>query len=136
MSNRLRVVLGSVAGVILVGSSAAHSLLGWPQLGAGLASAGAPPDLITGLAIGWHFAGAAMLVFGVIVIRLFADLRRRRVPLWPALVIAVVYLAFGAGALAVSDMNPFFLVFIVPGLLLLLASWGQPAAPHEARDRV
>jgi hypothetical protein len=136
MSNRLRVVLGIVAGVILVGSSAAHSLLGWKRLGAALASAGAPPDLITGLGIGWHFAGVAMLTFGVIVIRLFADLRRRHVSLWPALIIAVVYLAFGVGALAVSDMNPFFLVFIVPGLMLLLASWGRPVpAPLADRNR-
>jgi hypothetical protein len=136
MSNRLRVVLGIVAGVILVGSSAAHSLLGWKQLGAALASAGAAPDLITGLGIGWHFAGVAMLTLGVIVIRLFADLRRRHVSLWPGLIIAVVYLAFGAWALAVSDMNPFFLIFIVPGLLLLLASWGRPAgAPLAAPDR-
>jgi len=38
--------------------------------------------------------------------------------------IAAGYLGFGAWALLASDLNPFFLVFIVPGVLLALSAIG------------
>ena len=121
--NRTRSILGIVAGVLMVASAAAHSLLGWPQLRAQLAQSRVPDDLALGLAVGWHFGGAAMAAFACIVLWVF--LRRFRgepAPLVPAAIISAVYLAFGAGALAVSG-DPFFLVFIVPGLLLAAASF-------------
>jgi hypothetical protein len=122
--NRLRAPLGLLAGVLLIVSSAAHSLLGWRQLGIALAATQAPADLVTGLSIGWHFAGLAMFAFGCIALVTFADaLRGRPVSFRPAAIIALVYLLFGVWALKVSDVNPFFLVFIVPGLLLAAASW-------------
>ena len=126
--NGLRAPIGLIAGVLLVLSSAAHSLLGWKQLGAALAAAGAPADLVTGLSIGWHFAGVAMLVFGCIVIATFLDVRRRRpVSLRPVALIAAAYLLFGVWALGVSDLNPFFLVFVIPGIMLALVSWRPEA---------
>jgi hypothetical protein len=126
--SRVRNALGLLAGTILVASSAAHSLLGWPQLRERLAVTQAPPDLVTGLRIGWQFAGVAMLVFGGLVLALFADrLRGRPVSLRPALAIALVYVAFGLWAYLVSGRDPFFLVFIVPGLMLAVASWAPPS---------
>ena len=136
---RARMIVGLIASLLLLASSLAHSLLGWPQLTAELAKAGAPPDLVTGLKIGWHFAGAAMLAFGVISAWHFVDaLRRRAVSLRPIVIIALVYLAFGTWALLASDLDPFFFfVFIVPGVLLLGASWGmeRAAVPDAGRDR-
>lgn len=83
---RVRTVLGLIAGAILVLSSAAHSFLGWKALQARLVTAQAPSDLIQGLAIGWHFAGAAMLAFGIIVLAIFAKrLRGEVVSSLPAL---------------------------------------------------
>jgi hypothetical protein len=121
---RLRIAVGLLAGVLLILSSAAHVLLGWKQLGIALAAAHTAPDLITALSIGWHFAGAAMLAFGCIVLVTFFDaMRRRPVSFRPVGFIALVYLLFGLWALKVSDLNPFFLVFIVPGLMLAAASW-------------
>jgi hypothetical protein len=132
-------IVGLVAALLLLASSLAHSMLGWPQLTAELAKAGAPPDLVTGLKIGWHFAGAAMFAFGVIAAWHFADaLRRRPISLRPIVIIALVYLAFGTWALLASGLDPFFFfVFIAPGLLLLGASWGmeRTAAPHADRER-
>ena len=126
---RGRLVLGLIAGVLLLASSAAHSLLGWPQYRQGLADARASADLIVELSLGWHFAGMAMLVFGLLVILLFAEaLKRRPVSLRPALLIGVGYLAFGAWALTVSNLDPFYLVFVVPGVLLMLAAWGHAGA--------
>lgn len=112
-------ILGIIAAVILILSSAAHSLMGWKALAAQLAQANAPADLIGGLRIGWHFGGACMLTLGIIVLTIFI----RRMPAMPAFATGVLYVVFGAWALAVSDFNPFFAIFIVPGVLLLIAAW-------------
>jgi ADP-ribose pyrophosphatase YjhB (NUDIX family) len=118
-----RSILGIVAGVLMIASSAAHSLLGWPSLRASLAQAGAPDDLAQGLAVGWHWGGAAMVAFACIVLWTF--LRRLQgdaVSLVPPGIVSALYLAFGAAAIAITG-DAFFLVFIVPGLLLAIASF-------------
>lgn len=121
--NRTRSILGILAGVLMIASAVAHSLLGWPQLRAGLAQSQVPGDLVQGLAIGWHFGAAAMVTFAAIVLWVFfRRLQARAAPLAPPSIISAAYLAFGAGALAVTG-DPFFLVFIVPGLLLAAASF-------------
>jgi hypothetical protein len=126
---RFRTVLGLVAGAMLVLSSVAHSFLGWPQLGARLAAARVPVDLAFGLKAGWQFGGVAMLVFGTITLVLFwKRLSADNVPLFPVLVIAAAYLAFGTWALVASGFDPFFLVFIVPAVLLLVAAVDKPSA--------
>lgn len=119
----IRTTLGVCAGAFLVLSSAAHSLLGWPEMAAALSKTNAPAELVRGLAIGWHFGGVAMLVFGVLVLQLFLRARRDdSVSLGPALLIGGAYAAFGLGALAISGLNPFYFVFIAPGAALVLAS--------------
>ena len=135
--SRLRALLGVLCGVILVGSAAAHSLLGWPAMRAGLRSAGAAPDLVTGLSIGWHFAGLAILLFGVLALWQFgAALRGHAVSLRPLVLVGVAYAAFGVWALVVGQMNPFFLmVFVVPGVLLAIAAWeGRTASGVRTLD--
>lgn len=124
--SRWRTVAGLIAGVLLILSSAAHSLLGWKVQRAGLEAARAPADLILGLGLGWHFAGVAMLTFGVIAIVLAAAGRGRPVSLRPMLMIGVAYVGYGSWAMIASGLEPFFLVFILPGVLLLAAAWGRP----------
>ena len=125
---RLRAILGIIAGVLMLLSAAAHSLLGWKALSAELAKTNAPADLVQGLAAGWHWGGAAMVGFGGIVLWLFArGLRGLPVDVTPARIISVLYLVFGAGAIATTG-DPFFMVFIVPGLLLAIASFGRGGA--------
>jgi hypothetical protein len=133
---RLRAGLGIVAGVLLLLSSAAHSFLGWAGLGKELVAAGVPPGLVFGVKVGWQFGGACMLAFAVIVLATFVGrLRGCSTSAVPALVIGVTELAFGIWALVASDFQPFFLVFIVPGILLLSAGWGQrPGAMVGSND--
>ena len=115
-------IAGLTAGILVLLSSAAHSLLGWKQLSGELAKTNAPADLVRGLAIGWHFGGAAMVAFGIIAVTLCGGaLRGRAVSAFPLKVIGGVYLLFGVAALVASGGEPFFAIFIVPGLLLL---WG------------
>jgi hypothetical protein len=128
--SRPRISLGVFVGAIIVASSAAHSLLGWPQLSGRLVATQAPTDLITGLKIGWHFAGLAMFAFGAIVIWTFHNyLMSRAVSLRPAQIIGLVYLAFGLWALAVSRFDPYFFIFIVPGLTLVAVAWWPTTPP-------
>ena len=115
-------MVGAIAAVLMLLSSAAHVLLGWKALSAELAAAHVQGDLLLGLRLGWYFGGLAMLLLGIILLTLFAArLRGERRPLLPAAVVAIGYVAFGAWALAVSG-DPFFMVFIVPGALLAVAS--------------
>ncbi len=121
-----RALAGILAGTLLLLSSAAHAFFGWAQLRQALAGASVPEELIQGVGIGWQFGGAAMLGFGVIVVWQFVGhLRGRPTPLLPSRVIAGIYLLFGAGAMALTGFNPFFLVFLIPGLLLAVAAWSD-----------
>jgi len=124
---RARLILGVVAGVMLLASSTAHSTLGWQSLAEGLANTNVSSDLQTGLRIGWMFGGAAMVVLGVIAISTFVGrLRGAKPPLLPIVAIAIVYMAFGAWAIAASGGDLFFLgVFVVPGALLGIAANGH-----------
>jgi len=121
---RARNIIGLIAAVFIVLSSAAHSLLGWKALGARLAATTAPADLTRGLRIGWQFGGAAMLALGIILAAIF--IRRVRgevVDALPALVIGMLYAGFGGWALAVSGLQPFFANFVILGAMLLFAAW-------------
>jgi hypothetical protein len=130
---RGRLVLGLIAGVVILATSVAHSLIGWPQLRRALSEADTPADLIVGLSIGWHFAGLARLVFGALAILLCADaLRGRPVSFRPLVLIAIAYLVFGTWSLTVSSLDPFFLAFLVPGILLLVAAWSRPGDASRA----
>ena len=88
--SRLRPVLGLAVGVVLVVSSAMHSLMGWPGL------------------------------------------RGRAVSLHALRAFAAAYALFGAYALATGDLNPFFLIFVVPGVLLFVAASEPAVAVRDA----
>jgi hypothetical protein len=124
---RARLILGVVAGLVLLASSVAHTWLGWKRLAERLARTNVPPDLQAGLHIGWAFGGACMVILGIIIVATFVGrMRGGKPPLLPIAVIAVVYMAFGAWAIAASGGDLFFLgVFVVPGAMLGIAANGQ-----------
>jgi hypothetical protein len=124
---RSRLILGVVAGLVLLASSAAHTFLGWRSLSERLAQANVPRDLQAAVHIGWTFGGAAMVILSVVVLTTFVDrLRGGRAPLSHVIAIAVVYMAFGAWAISASGGDLFFLgVFVVPGALLGIAANGH-----------
>ena len=123
--HKTRPILGLVAGAMLILSAAAHSLLGGSAMKEQLAPFRLPEDLLRGVLVGWHFGGVAMLAFGMISVVLFGKrLTGEEVPSFPAWVIGSCYLAFGLAAFALSGFKPFYAVFIVPALLLLVAAPG------------
>ena len=120
--SRIRTVLVVAAGLILIASSAAHSLLGWPQLNVRLTTAHVPLDLIAGLAMGWHFAGVAMLTLGLIALWLASAAQRPLSVRVPVGIIGIACLAFGAGAAAAFGFDFIQLMFLAPGALLTVAA--------------
>jgi hypothetical protein len=123
---KARNILGAITGIILILSSGAHSFLGWKNMRAQLVATNAPDDLIAGLSIGWNFAGLAIFLFGCILLGVFVPrIRGRQAALWPARLIGIAYTIAGLLAYKVSSNNFFMTVFVVPGILIALASWGS-----------
>jgi hypothetical protein len=129
---RVRAILGIVAGVVLLLSGGAHSFLGWAALRDELTAAGVPSELAFGVKVGWQFGGVCMFACAAIVLSLFTRrLRGETTSAFPALAIGLAYALFGAWALVASDFSLFFLVFLVPGILLLGAALGDGTAITE-----
>lgn len=62
-----------------------------------------------------------MATFGLILLRVFVSRARGGVgSMLPAWTIVGLYVVFGVGALVASGFDPFFLVFIIPGGLVLI----------------
>ena len=120
---KFKSILGLVAGVILLLSAFAHALLGWKAMSEQLAQTNAPPDLVRGLQVGWVFGGVIMLVFGILCIATFLKrFRGQPVSTFAPALISIAYLAFGAWAMVTTGGDPFFMIFIVPAVLLAIAS--------------
>jgi hypothetical protein len=120
---RLPRALTLVAAVIMILSSGAHSLLGWPGLRTQLAAANAPAALVDGLAMGWHFGGLMMLVIGVVVLWLVRVARDGATNVWlPLFVIGIAYELFAIGCAVLLGFDPFLFVFLIPGSLLSCAA--------------
>jgi hypothetical protein len=125
---RPRLFAGVTAALLMLLSSVAHSILGWPAMRQRLAATTAPADLVVGLGVGWVFGGVCMLAFAAITLwTLVRAWQGSIVALVPLRIIGVAYLLFGLGALWVSGGEPFYAVFVVPALLLLFASFGSNA---------
>ena len=116
-------VLGLVAGAILLLSAFAHAILGWKAMSEQLAQTNAPPELVQGLHIGWVFGGPVMLVFGILSIStFFKRFRGEAASTFAPALISIAYLAFGTWAAVTTGGDPFFMIFIVPAVLLAIAS--------------
>jgi hypothetical protein len=73
--------------------------------------------------MGWHFAGLAMLVLGILVLWLLAESKRRATNVvLPLMVIGGGYVLFAIGCFAFIRWDPFLLTFFVPGALLSIAA--------------
>lgn len=118
-------MVGLVGSVVMLLSSIPHSLMGWPAQRQILLQSRVPAEAITGLSIGWYFGGAAIAVFGLIALVSFLQVLRGHAPHMRATrIIGVAYTAFGLWAWFITG-EPFALVFIGPGLLVLTGALAQ-----------
>lgn len=122
--SRRRLALVLTSGILFLLSSVAHSVMGWPNLAMQLDLAGAPAELVSGLAVGWNFGGVMMALFGVLAVKAARDAHRGRPVEHTTLVlIGLTYALFGVGAAPVLGSVVFALVFVVPGALLAIGAW-------------
>lgn len=134
--DRLRCVAGLLAAAWLILSSAMHSILGWKQLRGELTAAKVSAELFLGLKAIWQFAGVAMLALGIIALAiLLKRYRGEDVSGFPLVVIGAAYAVFAAWALFVSGWDLFFLIFLIPGVVLLLAAPGLRTQADSSTSR-
>ena len=120
---KVKSVLGLSGGTILILSAGAHSVLGWQAMRGELAKTTAPPDLVQGLQVGWIFGGFVMVVLGVICISTFSKrFRGQPTSTFAPAIISAGYLAFAAWAAITTGGDPFLMIFVVPAVLLGIAS--------------
>jgi hypothetical protein len=120
---RVRATIGLVAGLMILGSSFGHSIAGWKALRGSLEQAKVPADLLKGLQIGWQFAGAAMLLVGILVVWTYLDaLRGRVVSFRLPYLVSLMYLLFGMWSFRAGGDLFFLIVFVLPGALLAAAA--------------
>jgi hypothetical protein len=109
--------LGYAGAVIMLLSAGMHEFAGWPSLQDELAKAATPAPLVQGLAMVWHFAGLAMAMLALLLILHLRGGQPRRAPF---LVVGIGYALFGIAELVLTH-DPFPLIFVLPGVLLVAA---------------
>jgi hypothetical protein len=121
-TERVRSTAGLLAGILILLCSVLHTLA-WRSLESRLDAAQIPDGLKFDVAVIWHFGGAAILVFGSLMVILFAKrLRGRNVTMAPVVVVAAFYVAFGSFGVVVKGASPFLFAFLVPGFVLFVAA--------------
>lgn len=120
---KLRNFVGLFAGLMLVLSCGAHTIMGWDMMRSQLSKTNAGPELVKGLMVGWMFGGMAMLAMGAITVLIFgARIRGQAVSMEPVRVISVGYVVFALWVGLTYDFDPFFLMFLAPAVLVGIAS--------------
>jgi hypothetical protein len=126
--SKARDILGAITGILLILSSGALYFTGWGSMRSQLVDAGAPDDVVARTSIGLLLATIAILLCGCVLFGVFITrLRGLVAPLWPARLIGIAYTIAGLVAYKMSDNNFFMTLFVVPGILIALASWGSDA---------
>lgn len=118
-------VLYLISGILIALGGFGHSFGAVAQIHQGLKTPGVDPHIVRLILAVWHFAGAAMVALGILVV---ADWIRTRSDKKPTLRIAVVvslfYVTYGLCALAWMR-EPFWAIFVVYGVMTGAAAMGQ-----------
>jgi hypothetical protein len=124
--SKARDILGALSGMILLMSAAALYFIVGGSMRSQLVDAGAPDDVVARPSIALLVATIATWLGGCVVFGVFITrLRGREAPLWPARLIAITCTIAGLVAYKMSGSNFFMTLFVVPGILIALASWGS-----------
>jgi hypothetical protein len=133
MKRLLSIVLSLMGALIGLGGFA-HSFMGRLAVDAELSKFPIAFDVDSMRYVVWYFVGGCMALFGAII--LWAWFRRRNgdSTLLPvAGLIGLLYVATGVGGFFYRHHDPFMLMFLVEGALLVVCSVGLTAVPRAAR---
>lgn len=117
MQRTIASVVYLISGILIALGGAGHSFGAVAQIHEAFARSAIDPQIARLIVAVWHFAGAAMLALGLLVLRGWWVARRGQI-LDPAVpvVVGVFYVGYGAAALAWMK-EPFWAIFIVYGFL-------------------
>jgi hypothetical protein len=117
-----RLVAGFAGAGLLALDALAHVTVGWLSVRDSVTALHAAPELITRLALGWHFGGALLAgCAGTAFQALVQVARGRVVSAVPVRVVAATCVGFAFIAAAPIGPEPTLLLAFVPGLLLFAA---------------
>jgi hypothetical protein len=120
---KLLSVLLLVVGVLIGLGALGHSFLGRLPVDAELGKFPIAPDVGTMLYVTWYFIGGCFALFGFTIVVAWYRLRKGEVTLlFVTALIGILFLATGVGGFLYRRGDPFMLVFVVEGALVLWAS--------------
>jgi hypothetical protein len=124
MKTRILTAVYWIIGLLIGLGAFAHGFVGVKPVRAALAAVNLPADIREGIWIVWYYHSGAMIVFAVLIIGAWFAARRGRPHAFLApIVIALFYIIYGIAAYAYQH-NPFWLLPLVEGALLLAATLG------------
>jgi len=123
MNRTVASTLYLISGILVALGGAGHSLGAVGQVHAAFAQAPLDAHVARLVVAVWHFAGAAMVALGALVVRGWWT-SRRGAALDPAVpvVLGLFYVGYGLAALAWMR-EPFWSIFVVNGLLAGVSGW-------------
>lgn len=127
MFNKIQSALLLLAGIVIALGGLGHSFGGVAQVQAALAAGSVPPQIASLILAVWYFAGACMVVLGLLTLWQWWQVFKGRVgAAHIPKVVGAFYLTYGLFAVAYTRAG-FFAIFIVLGVMLLLSAF--PRAP-------
>lgn len=114
-----------VSGLLVALGGLGHSFGAVGQIHAALDGSTVDPRIVRLIVVVWHFAGAAMVALGAMVVWGWLKARSEgRVGAIVPSLLSTFYVVYGLGALAWMH-EPFWAIFVAYGLLVGLSAWGM-----------
>jgi hypothetical protein len=97
-----------------------HGWVGVVPVRAAIAASTLPPEIVGVLWIVWYFVSGCMLAFGALLFWAGAALPRRAAAAW---IVGALYLATGIASYAYSGGEPFWLLFVAQGAIVIATTF-------------
>jgi hypothetical protein len=113
-----------------------HGFLGVRPVRAAVAASPLAPDIVHVLWIVWYFVSGSMLAFGAILLWAWPALRRGTSNRsGPVMIVGALYTITGIAAYAYSGHDPFWLMFLVQGVIVIGATMALQSPRDAPIDR-
>jgi hypothetical protein len=120
MQRTVASVLYWLAAVVITLGAFGHGFVGVLPIREAIETSTLPPDVTQPIWIVWYFTSGSMIAFGLLLFWAWPALKNgassRSVP---AVIVGVLYLISGVASYVYSERDPFWLMFIVLGLLAI-----------------
>jgi len=117
-------ILYWLAAIVITLGSLGHGFLGVIPVRDAIQASTLPPDVTRTLWIVWYGTSLSMITYGLILFWAWPALRAGSSSRSaPAFIVGAFYLILGVGAYSYSGRDPFWIMFIVLGVLAISTTW-------------